>query len=195
MNNNNNVSGRKHPSLDDRQAAERKLCRLFQSLGVDALALRDRLIDPFINRAMLFWRSHGGLDLATLAQDEAEADLQTWFAAVLGLDDAGDRASLMTGRAAFLMCGGPKCSADMLLRPVDELPVDFLDTMRDHAPVAVPPGEDGDMHHQPYEAWSIRHVVAKATPIDKGMLQGLSSLIRRDGRSLGLGWRDTRSTS
>lgn len=184
--NNNNVSGRHHPNLDDRQAAERKLCRLFQSFGIDAMAVADRLIDPFVNRAAQFWRSYGGLDLASLALDEAEFDLRIWFADLLGHDDENERAPLMTGRAAFLMCGGPKRFAAMFLRPRDELSVDFLDAMRHHLPIAVPPSEHGDMHQQPYEAWSLRHVIAKAMPIDKGMI-----MIQR----LGFGWRNSGSTS
>ncbi|MGI9433932.1 MAG: hypothetical protein ACR2Q4_03735, partial [Geminicoccaceae bacterium] len=63
----NNAEGRRHPNLDDRQAAERELCRLFQSFGINATEARDRLIDPFIERATQFWRGHVGPDLAVLA--------------------------------------------------------------------------------------------------------------------------------
>ncbi|NJO38788.1 MAG: hypothetical protein HC871_15770, partial [Rhizobiales bacterium] len=49
--NDNNASSHGQVSLDDRQAAERKLCRLFQSFGIDALATRGRLIDPYLDSA------------------------------------------------------------------------------------------------------------------------------------------------
>ena len=50
---------------------------------------RDRLIDPYLDRAAAFWRPHAGVDFAKLAQEEVETDLQTWFTALLGdrLDD------------------------------------------------------------------------------------------------------------
>lgn len=192
---NNNVSSRHHPNLDDRQAAERKLCRLFQSFGIDAMAASDRLIAPFIDRAAQFWRSHGGLDLASLALEEAEADLRAWFADLLHLEEGDERTALTTGRAAFLISGGPKRFADMFLRPKDALSLEFLDALRDHAPLAVPPSDHGEMKHQPYETWSLRHVVARAMPVDKGPMQGLGSLVRRHGGGFGFGWRNSGSTS
>ncbi|MGI9452254.1 MAG: hypothetical protein ACR2QH_16685 [Geminicoccaceae bacterium] len=191
----NNVSSRHHPNLDDRQAAERELCRLFKSFGIDAMAAPDRLIAPFIDRAAQFWHSHGGLDLASLALEEASVDLRAWFGDLLSHEEGGERAALTTGRAAFLLSGGPKRFADMFLRQKDELSVEFLDAIRNHVPLAVPPSDHGDMKHQPYEAWSFRHVVAKAMPIDKGLMQGLGSLIRRDGGGPSFGWWNSGSTS
>ena len=121
------------PSLDERQAAERKLCRLFKSFGIEALSVRDRLIDPYLDRASAFWRPHSGADFAALAVQDAEADLQHWFEALLG-DRLESRASaVMTGRAAFLMCGGPTRFADLLLQPVATLPAMFVQAITDHA--------------------------------------------------------------
>ncbi len=184
-----------HLNLDDRQAAERKLCRFFLSFGIEAMVERERLIDPFIMRAAQFWRGHHGVDFASLVLDEAEIDLKAWFAGIFGVEDLDGRTSLVTGRAAFLMCLGSKRFPDLFLLPVGDLPDEFIQTMRDHAPRAVPPNDDGDMHHQPYEAWSIRQVMAKAVPIDKSMLQMFGDFIRRDGRALGFNWRNTGPTS
>ncbi len=188
MNNNKSASSRHLPNLADRQAAEQKLCRFFASFGIDARAEQERLIDPFVTRAAHFWRGHAGLDFASLALDEAEADMADWFSKILSTDENSEPVSVMTGRAAFLMCGGPRHFADLLLIPVEDLPGDFIDAMQSHTPAAVPPSELGDMDHQPYEAWSVRHALAKAAPIDKSLLQTLGHVIRRDGRGFGFGW-------
>ncbi|MEZ5931319.1 MAG: hypothetical protein R3F54_05115 [Alphaproteobacteria bacterium] len=178
--NDKNASVHGHPSLDDRQAAERKLCRLFQSFSVDALASRERLIDPYLDRAATFWRPHTGANFAALAAQEARADLEAWFAALLG-DALEDRAAaVMTGRAAFLMCGAPGRWADQLLQPFEDLDAAFVDALQDHAPSAVPPSELGEMHHQPYVAWSPSVAVFKALPTERGLFQGLAGLLRRD---------------
>lgn len=195
MNNNNSVVSQHHPSVDDRQAAERKLCRFFMSFGINAMVERERLIDPFIMRAIQFWRAHGSLDLASLALDEAEIDLRAWFAGIFDQDGEDADRSMMTGRAAFLMCGGPKHFLDLFLLPVDALPSGFIDMMRHHAPVAVPPSDLGEMHHQPYEAWSLRHVLAKAGPFERSMMHTLGHLFKRDGRGLSFIGRNTGSTS
>ncbi len=178
--NDNNALFRHQLSLDDRQAAERKLCRLFNSFGVDALVMRDRLIDPYLERAATFWRPHSGADFAALAVQEADADLEAWFAALLGgvLDDRA--LAVMTGRAAYLMCSGPERWADQLLRSIDELAPAFVKAMIDHAPTAVPPSELGEMHHQPYSAWSPSDVVGRALPFDRNFFQGLAGFLRRD---------------
>lgn len=193
--NDNNASFQGHPSLDDRQAAERKLCRLFKSFGVDALAASDRLIDPFLHRATAFWRPHAGLDFAALAVQEAETDLEAWFAALLGERLEDRAAAVMTGRAAFLMCGGPSRFADQLLRSPESLPDDFVSAITDDAPSAVPESELGEMHHQPYEAWSPTALMVRALPIERGLFQGLAGLMRRDARAATLGWRNTGPTS
>ncbi len=195
MNNNKNALSRHLPNLADRQAAEQKLCRFFRSFGIDATTERERLIDPFIMRAAQFWRGHAGLDLASLALEEAELDVKAWFATIFGADDESEPMSIMQGRAAFLMCGGPACFADLLLIPVDDLPGAFIAAMRDHAPAAVPPSDLGEMHHQPYEAWSVRPAFAKAGLIDKGLMQALGHVIRRDGRGFGFGWWNSGSSS
>ena len=193
--NDNNASFQNHPSLNDRQAAERKLCRLFESFGIDALAARDRLIDPYLERAAAFGRSQASIDFAALALQEAEADLEAWFAALLG-ERLEDRAvAVMTGRAAFLMCDGPSRFADQLLRPLEGLPDCFVYAITEHAPSAVPESELGEMHHQPYEAWSPTALAVRALPIERGLFQGLAGLMRRDARAATLGWRDTGPTS
>ena len=187
--NDKNASFIDRPGLDDRQAAERKLCRLFKSFGVDALVVRDRLIDPFLDRATTLWRPHAGIDFAALAVREAEADLETWFASLLG-QTLEDRASaVMTGRAAFLMCGGPTRFSDLLLLPIEDLSAAFVSAMSDHAPSAVPPSKLGEMHHQPYEAWSPTAVMARALPAERGFLNGLAGLVRRDQGASGINWR------
>ncbi len=193
--NNKNASLNDHPSLDDRQAAERKLCRFFKSFGIDASAHRDRLIDPYLDRAASLWRPHASTDFAALALREAEADLETWFAAMLG-QALEDRASaLMIGRAAFLMCGGPTRYSGLLLLPVETLPDAFVSAISDHAPSAVPSSDIGEMHHQPYEAWSPSAMVARALPIDRGLFQGLAGLVRRDEGTAGFSWRSLGRTS
>lgn len=196
MNNNDSVSvvGRHHPSLDHLEAAERKLSRFFGSFGIDAMTSRERFIDPFVARAARFWRAHGGLDFASVALEEAEAEVQDWLSGILESDEADQRATLMAGRAAFLMCGGAKRFQSEFLMPVDVLPDDFVAAMRRHAPKTVPPSDYGDMHHQPYEAWSFRHVMGTA-PFDRGMMQGFSDLFRREGRSFSFIGRNTGPTS
>lgn len=177
MNDNKN-SFQHRPGLDDRQKAERKLCRLFKSFGVDALAERDRLIDPFMDRALPFWRPHSGSDFAALALQEAKADLETWFATLLEthLEDRGS--AVMAGRAAYLMCNGPSEWADQLLAPVDSLPEAFVFALTEGMPSALPPSELGEMRHQPYEAWSPSAFMARAIPANSGLLQSF-------------GWRGT----
>ena len=195
MTNHIKAASRYFPSVDEREAAERRLCRFFQSFGIDALAEPERLIDPFIVRALQFWRPHSGLDLAVLALDEAEIELKTWFTVLLDLEDRDEGISLMKGRAAFLLSGGAACHASLFLVPVQDLPADFIEMMRDQAPSAVPPSIDGDMDHQPYEAWTLRHLVTKALPIERGMMQVVADLMRRDGgRLFGFPWRDTGPT-
>lgn len=181
MNDNNNASFERHPDLNDRQAAEKTLCRFFKSFGLDALAERDRLIDPFLDRAGAYWRPNAGLDFAALALQEAEDALETWCADVLGEQLEDRAAAIMTGRAAFLMCRGPKRFQDQFLRSVDALDAAFIEAMIDHAPRAVPPSELGEMHHQPYEAWSPSAVVAYALPPIE--------------RVAGFSWRNTGPTS
>ncbi|MDH3663114.1 MAG: hypothetical protein OEU92_24345 [Alphaproteobacteria bacterium] len=193
--NDNNASFQGHPSLDDRQAAEQKLCRLFKSFGVDALAARDRLIDPYLERAATFWRPQSGLDFAALALQDVEADLEAWFAALLGERLEDRAAAVMTGRAAFLMCGGPSRFADQLLQPVASLPAAFVEALSAQAPCAVPEDELGEMHHQPYEAWSPTALMVRALPLERGLLQHLAGLVRREGRAVTIGLRNTGPTS
>ena len=171
--NDSSVSFHDRPSLDDRQRAERKICRLFKSFGIDAIADRDRLIDPYLDRAAAFWRPHAGFDYAALTLQEAEQDLKTWFEALLG-ERLEDRAgAIMTGRAAFLMCGGPSRWADQLLRPLESLPEAFVDAFVEQSPSAVPPSDLGEMRHQPYEAWSPTAFVARTLPANGGLFQSL----------------------
>jgi hypothetical protein len=179
MNDNKASFDQKLP-LQDRQMAERKLCRLFKSFGLDAQDERDRLIDPYLERATAFWRPHSGADYGALAVQEAEADLEAWFASVLGdaLEDRG--LAVMTGRAAFLMCNGPAHWANQFLAPVDGLEPAFIEAIIDHAPTTVPPSEHGEMHHQPYAAWSPSDVVSRVLPLDRNFFQGLAGLLRRD---------------
>ncbi|MGI9489901.1 MAG: hypothetical protein ACR2RF_29245 [Geminicoccaceae bacterium] len=193
--NDKNASFSDRPSLDDRQAAERKLCRLFKSFGVNALVVRDRLIDPFLDRATTLWRPHVGIDFATLAVREAEADLESWFTTLLGEVLEGRAGAMMIGRAAFLMCDGPAQFADQLLLPVESLPAAFVSAMGDHVPSAVPPSEMGEMHHQPYEAWSPSTMVARALPMERGFFQGLAGLVRRNEGSTSFSWRGIGRTS
>lgn len=178
--NNNNASSKGCPSLDDRQAAERKLCRLFRSFGIDALASRDRLIDPYLHRAAAFWRPHTGADFAALALQEAKADLEAWFAALLGDGLEDPAAAVMTGRAAFLMCDGPELFEDQLLRPLESLDAGFVRAIGEHTPCAVPPSELGEMRHQPYESWTPRHLMFRNSATERGLFQGLAGLLRRD---------------
>ena len=184
-----------HPALEDRQAAERKLCRLFKSFGIDAMSQRDRLIDPYLDSAAALWRPHASVDFAALAAREAEADLEVWFTALLG-ETLEDRASaVMTGRAAFLMSGGPEHFSDLLLLPIEELPVAFARAMNDQAPSAVPPSEFGEMHHQPYDAWSPASMMPRGLSSEGGLFQSLAGLVRRDERAAGFSWRSFGRTS
>lgn len=193
--NENNASRRALAGLDDRQTAERKLCRLFKSFGIDALDQRERLIDPYLERASAFLHPQARVDLAALAVQEAEADLETWFESLFA-DRLDDRTlTLMTGRAGFLMCGGPARFADQLLRPIGDLSAAFVQAFVDAAPNAVPPSEIGEMHHQPYEAWSPVSLVTRAMPTEGGLFQSLAGLMRRDTGSTGFSWRSTGSTS
>ena len=188
--NDKNASYRGHSSLDDRQAAERKLCRLFKSFGIDALPVRSRLIDPYLDRAVAIWRPHAGTDFAALAMEEAEADLEDWFAALLGdvLEDRAD--AVMTGRAAFLICNGPQRWADQLLAPIDDLDAAFVRALIDHTPSAVPPSEFGEMHHQPYEAWLPSTTSLRTFPVERSFFQGLADFARRDFRAAAITWRN-----
>lgn len=196
MNHKKNAVSRHVPNLDDRQAAERTLCKYFSSFGIDAIVDRERLIDPFIERAAQFWRGSHGANFASLALDEAETAAGIWFADVLAFDHRDEPTSVMTGRAAFMMCDGPTCFAHLFLLPIDQIPAEFIDIMRHHAPITTPPSDQGDMHHQPYEAWSLRRAAAKAPSIDKWFIQLIGDLVRRDGRTPSfISWRNTGPTS
>lgn len=190
-NKNNNASGRHLLDLASRQTAERKLCRLFQSFGIDPLAERARLIDSYIDRARTFWQTHAGLDIGTFAVDEAKADLAAWFSALLGDQKGGEGSPVMVGRAAYLMCDGPVRWPQLLLAPLEDLPAEFVEALRREALTPIPPSEDGDMAHQPYDAWSLHDMVLRMLPVDRHLVQGLAAAIRRDGRILGFGWRNT----
>ncbi len=175
-----NASSRRHPDLDARQAAERKLCRLFQSFGIDAMTERSRLIDPFLDRAADYWHPHAGSDLGAIAVEEAEAALEDWFTALLE-DRLGEfDSAVMVGRAAFLMCDGPTDWPDQLLQPLDSLPSAFVRALRDGAPNAVPPSEQGEMHHQPYQAWSPASAFYRALPVEGSLLPSFAGLFRRE---------------
>ena len=178
--NDNNASFRHQLTLDDRQAAERKLCRLFASFGINAESMRDRLIDPYLERAGAFWRPNSGADFAALATQEAEADLENWFAALLGGTLENRALAVMTGRAAFLLCDGPKCWAEEFLAATDTLNPAFVEALVDQAPSSVPPSELGEMNHQPYATWSPSGAVVRALPLDRNLFQGLAGFLRRD---------------
>ena len=178
--NDNNASFHHQLTLEDRHMAEVKLCRFFKSFGLDALGEHDRLIAPYLERAAAFWRPHTGANFGALAVQEAEADLETWFAALLDERLENRAFAVMTGRAAFLMCSGPRRWADQLLCPINDLDPSFVQAIKDHAPVSVPPSELGEMHHQPYVAWSPGDVMSRALPLDRSFFQGLAGLLRRD---------------
>lgn len=184
------ASSRLQPDLDDRQTAERKLCHLFESFGIDALQARDQLIDPFMERAVDFWRPHGGADYGTLAVGEAETALEAWFASLLqGQLDEKDQ-PIMVGRAAFLMCDGPKLWSGQLLLPEEDLSETFVKALRDSVPQAVPPSAEGEMEHQPYEAWSPTDTLSRVLPQDYRFLTGFfGSLTRQNAMASINYWR------
>lgn len=193
--NNKSASPRDQLSLDDRQAAERKLGCLFRSFGIDASASRERLIEPYVTRAALASGAPGGPGFAALAVQEATADLEDWFATLLGDKLEDWSAALMIGRAAFLICDGPTRWADQFLQPLESLDDRFVLAITDHVPSAVPPSELGEMHHQPYEAWLPSLATLRAKAADGGLLQRLVTVIRRDMRSASIRWRNTGSIS
>jgi hypothetical protein len=193
--NNNNASSRSLPNTEERQVAEQKLCHLFRSFGVDAAAERERLIDTFLDQAANFWRPQAGYDLGKLAVEEAETALESWFTALLE-DRFGELDSaVMVGRAAFLMCDGPDSWSDQLLQPLETLPAAFVKALRDSAPSAVPPSDMGEMHHQPYEAWSPTAAFASAIPVERAQFPTLQGLFRRETGGSLLNWRSTDPTS
>ena len=151
-NKNNNASGRDHLDSAGRQAAEQKLCRLFQSFGIDPMAERARLIDSYVDRAFTFRQTHAGLDVGTFAVDEARADLAAWFSALLGDQQGIEGSPVMIGRAAYLMCDGPVRWPHLLLAPLEDLPAEFVRALRQEALTPIPPSENGAMAHQPYDA-------------------------------------------
>ena len=182
---NNNASDRNLLDSEECQIAEQKLCHLFRSFGIDAKRQRDRLIDPYIERAAQYGRRQSALDLARWAVDEVYIDLDHWFSTVLDdrlgeLDDA-----TMVGRAAFWMCGGPAQWSDQLLRSPDDLPASFMSALRGSAPRSVPPSDLGEMHHQPYEAWSPTAALTRRLPVDRGLISSIQSFF----------WRGTDPTS
>ncbi len=191
-NKNDNASGRHHLDLASRQAAERKLCRLFQSFGIDPEAERARLIDSYVDHALAFCQTHAGLDIGAFAVDEARADLAAWFKALLGDQTGVEGSPIMIGRAAYLMCDGPTRWPHLLLAPLEDLPAEFVRALRREALAPIPPSEDGDMAHQPYDAWSLHDMALRMLPVDRHLVQGLTAMLRRDGRVLGFGWRNTR---
>lgn len=178
-------------SLDDRQAAERKLNCLFRSFGIDASASREKLIDPYVKRAALSARAPGGPDVAALAVQEAETDLEDWFAALLGDKLEDWSTAVMIGRAAFLMCDGPTRWADQFLKPLESLDDRFVKGIADHAPSAVPPSNLGEMRHQPYDAWLPSLAALRAKAANGSLFQRLATVIRRDMRAASIRWRDT----
>ena len=49
--------------------------------------------------------------------------------------------AVMTGRAAFLLCDGPKCWAEEFLAATDTLNPAFVEALVEQAPSSVPPSE------------------------------------------------------
>jgi len=181
-----NASSRDLLDNEERHIAEKKIGYLFQSFGINAETQRDRLIYPYLDRAAQYGRRQSQSDLARFAIEEVEADLDRWFGAILE-DQLGELDSpVMVGRAAFWMCDGPNRWSDQLLLSQDELAAPFVAALRDSTPNAVPPSDIGEMHHQPYEAWSPTSALTRALPFERGsLISNMQNLL----------WRDTDPTS
>jgi hypothetical protein len=105
--------------VEDYLRAHRVQNRLHQS----------RLIQKILERAARRHAEHPALDPTTVAAEETEAIMDSWFAEVL--DEAGqphDRLAI-DGRVSLLLCDGPKRWPYAFLEE-DNIPPDFIKAMR-----------------------------------------------------------------
>jgi hypothetical protein len=164
--------------------AEHRLCRLFESLGIDPRPRRSALLEPYLASARIHVLTHPELDPAVVALAEAERDLGDWFAEILGEARPPSAPPLMVGRAAFLLAGGPDAAGDLLLAPPAELEPAFVLRLQANLPQATPPEAPDAMPHQPYAVWSAKEVLARALALDRNAVQAFALLVWREGRAL-----------
>ncbi len=69
---------------------------------------QSRLIQRILERAARRHEQHPGQDPTTLAAEETEALMDSWFAAALGERDQPHERIAVDGRVALLLCDGPQ---------------------------------------------------------------------------------------
>ena len=142
----------------DDQAVSDALKRWLAGFGVRMDARTQAMIDDWRHRALAVWPQFPEAELADLAIAEAEADLNRWFAGVLGTELIGDQPPARAGRAAYLLCGAGRRWPGCFLSP-DPLPEHVAAALRDAVPPATPPAHPGSMPEQALESWRLRDLV------------------------------------
>jgi hypothetical protein len=145
--------------------AARQLERYFRSFGLGEPRRLDRLVADALARVPPR-RAQGDVTAAALAA--AEARVAAWFARVLGRDEAADpAATVLTGRAALLLCGGPVAWPEAFLH--ERPPRAFVAALRRGAPEPTPPPAPSAMPVQELAYWSPAALVPPLLPLTRAV--------------------------
>jgi hypothetical protein len=145
--------------------AARQLERYFRSFGLGEPRRLDRLVADALARVPPR-RAQGDVTAAALAA--AEARVAAWFARVLGRDEAADpAATVLTGRAALLLCGGPVAWPEAFLH--ERPPRAFVAALRRGAPEPTPPPAPSAMPVQELARWSPAALVPPLLPLTRAV--------------------------
>lgn len=152
------AGGARTGSAGDERRARDLLARLFAGFGLPPGTHLDELIGRFVARAAVR-RDGEAADSGLLALAGAEAELEAWFALVLGEAAGESDDALLVGRAAWRACGAAERWPEALLAP--EPPRACVETLRAALRLPVPPEQPGTMLEQPFEAWALRDLAPK----------------------------------
>jgi hypothetical protein len=142
------------PDAKHVEVARTALDEFLAGFGVGPGQGCDRVVEQLLTEARARWCGEPQEDFGTCAILHAEEAFETWLTTVLGAERLAGQPALLTGRAAFLACGGPANWPDLVL--VDEdLPEAFVAAMRAAAPALAPLPTPGTMATQSLETWSI----------------------------------------
>ena len=90
---------------------------------------QSRLIQKILERAAKRHEAHPALDPTIVAAEETEAEMDSWFGAILDEKDQPHDRLAVDGRVALLLCDGPERWPYAFLDE-DNVPEDFVKAMR-----------------------------------------------------------------
>ncbi len=152
------AAGARACSADEERRARDLLVRFLAGFGLIPGPHLEQLTRRLVARAAA-GRENDAMELGRLALAAAEAELDAWFALVLGKAVGEGGGVLLIGRAAWRACGAAERWPDALL--AREVPQALAATLRAAVPPAVPPEQPGAMLEQPFEAWALHDLVPK----------------------------------